>query len=231
MSAVAAAIVGSAVVGGLVARNAQKGAAKSAAKSQQQSTDASVDEQRRQFDAFQKLLNPYVKAGNTALTEQLGYLGLSGDEKQQQMFDQLEQSPEFESIYSQGENAILQNASATGGLRGGNTQAALSQFRPEMLRQLFESKYSKLNNLMLTGQNSAAGVGAAGQAMGANIGNAFANQGNNMANAALAGGAANANMYSGIAGSVGLAAGMGAFGGSGAGAAPVQQPFAPTLGF
>ena len=83
----------------------------------------------------------------------------------------------------QGEEAILQQASATGGLRGGNVQAALSQFRPQVLNSLIEQQYNRLGGLATLGQASAAGQGAQGMASASNIGNLLANQG-----AAIAGG-------------------------------------------
>ena len=98
----------------------------------------------------------------------------------------------------QGETAILQNASATGGLRGGNTQAALAQFRPQLLAQLIESQYSKLGGLVSIGQNAASGTGNAGQNSSNQIINALQQQGAASAGAALASGQGTANMWSGI---------------------------------
>jgi hypothetical protein len=86
-------------------------------------------------------------------------------------------------LQQQGENAILQNASATGGLRGGNIQGALAQFRPALLNQALEQQYSRLGGMTQLGQRSAAGVGAAGMETGTNISNLLGQQG-----AALAGG-------------------------------------------
>ncbi|WP_449405980.1 hypothetical protein [Massilia phosphatilytica] len=37
-------------------------------------------------------------------------------------------APRFQALQQQGNDAILANASATGGLRGGNVQGALGQF-------------------------------------------------------------------------------------------------------
>lgn len=83
----------------------------------------------------------------------------------------------------QGENAILQQGSATGGLRGGNTQGALAQFRPQMLSNLINQQYGRLGGITQMGQASAAGVGAAGMQSGAQIADLLGQQG-----AAVAGG-------------------------------------------
>jgi hypothetical protein len=183
--------------------NAQKDAAESAAGAQTEASQASIAEQRRQFDAVQKLLSPYSQAGEDALAGQQGLLGLSGSGAQQQAIKALEQSPQFTSMMRQGENAILQNASATGGLRGGNVQATLGQFRPQLLSQLIESQFSKLGTISGLGQASAAGQAAAAQQTGANIGNALTQQGQAAAGAALASGQAQAQMWGNIGGTIG----------------------------
>ncbi len=172
------------------------------------SAQAGIDEQRRQFDAIQKLLQPYSQAGAGALGQQQALLGLSGAPAQQQAIAGLQQSPQFAAMLQQGENALLQNASATGGLRGGNTQAALAQFRPALLAQTIQDQYARLGGLTSIGQNAAAGVGNAGMATGANVANLLQQQG-----AARAGGVLGQNQLgSAITGSLGLIQGAGGFG-------------------
>jgi hypothetical protein len=161
----------------------QADAAESAAAAQAGSARAGIDEQRRQFDALVELMAPYVSAGTGAIGQQQALIGLQGAEAQQQAIQGFEQSPLFQSITQQGENAILQNASATGGLRGGNVQAALAQFRPQALNALIEQQYGRLGGLSTMGQASAAGQAASGLQSASNIGNLFGNQG-----AAIAGG-------------------------------------------
>jgi hypothetical protein len=144
---------------------------------QQQSAQAGIDEQRRQFDAIQKLLQPYTEAGAGALTQQQALLGMGTPGAQQQAITALQGSPQFQALQQQGENAILQNASATGGLRGGNVQGALAQFRPALLSSLIDQQYSRLGGLTSIGQNAAAGVGNAGMSTGANVANLLGRQG------------------------------------------------------
>ena len=222
MSFIATAIIGSAVVGGVLSSNAQKSAAKSASRAQQQAADQSIAEQRRQFDAVQQLMAPYVQSGTTALSRYNALTGLSGQEAQQSMIQQISSGAEYGSLVRAGEEAILQSASATGGLRGGNTQSALAKFRPEILSSLIRDEYSRLGNMVSMGQNAAAGVGNAGMQTGQNISNQYGQIGQAQAGAALARGQATANMWGNIAGSVGLAAGLGGFG---------NRPAAPPAGF
>jgi hypothetical protein len=148
-----------------------------ASAAQQQAAQGGIDEQRRQFDAVQKLLQPYTQAGAGALAQQQALLGMGTPEAQQQAINALQSGPQFQALQQQGENAILQNASATGGLRGGNVQGALAQFRPALLSGLIDQQYSRLGGLASLGQNAAAGVGNAGMSTGTNIATLLGRQG------------------------------------------------------
>jgi len=192
---VAAAVVGSQVVGGYLNR---KSAGK-ASDAQAQAADAGIEEQRRQFDAIQELLAPYVESGVSSLGAQQDLIGLGGSVAQQDAINQLQESPQYQALLRSGEEAILQNASATGGLRGGNVQSALAQYRPELLGQLIESQFSKLGQLTNIGQASATGQASAGQASANNISNLLAERGK-----AVAGGEiAQAEILSDTIGSIG----------------------------
>lgn len=203
MSGIATAVVAGSVITGAMASSAQSDAAESAASAQTESSAASIAEQRRQFDAVQELLKPYVEAGTGAIGQQQALLGLSGGSAQAAAIKSLENSPQMKALLKQGENAILQNASATGGLRGGNTQGALAQFRPQLLAQMIENQFANLGSVSGLGQASAAGQAAAAQQTGANIGNLLTQQGQAAAGAALAQGQASAQMWGNIGNTIG----------------------------
>jgi hypothetical protein len=209
MSFVATAVIGTSVIGGVMSSNAQKKAAKGASQAQTAAADQSIAEQRRQFDAIQQLLSPYVQAGNSGLVGQQELIGLMGPERQQQAITALEQGPEFSSLVRTGEEAILQSASATGGLRGGNTQEALAKFRPEVLSSLINQQFSRLGGLSTMGQNAAVGQANAGQNMANNISGALGDRGAAQAGYQLARGNATANLWGNIAGAVGTVGGLG----------------------
>ena len=219
MSWMAAAVIGSSVIGGVV----QSNAARTAANVQTEAADAGIAEQRRQFDAAKALLQPYVDAGEPALAAlspyaeagtgalqgQLALAGLSGVDAQRAAISAIEQGGEYQALVGAGEEAILQNASATGGLRGGNVQGALAEFRPQVLSSLINQQYSRLGgltnmglttqqNLATIGQNAAAGVGTAGLQTGSNIANLYGDQGAAAAGSALASGRAWGNVLGGI---------------------------------
>jgi hypothetical protein len=164
---------GSQLLGGMM----QADAASEAAGIQAGASEAGIVEQRRQFDALQALLKPYTEAGLPALQQQQALLGLQGPEAEQAAIERIRGGETFQALAQQGEEALLQRASATGGLRGGNIQGALAQFRPALLNQAIEQQYGRLGGMTSLGQQSAAGVGTAGMQTGTNVANLLAQQG------------------------------------------------------
>lgn len=205
----------------LLSSSAQRSAARSAAGAQTQAAQMGIDEQRRQFDVMQELLSPYVSGGTQAFQAQQRLLGLGTPEEQQQAISALEQSPLYQAQVRQGEQALIQNAAATGQLRGGNLAAALAQFRPAMLQQQIQQQFANLGGLAQYGQASAARVGAGAQASGTNIANLLAQQGAAQAGGELAAGRATSQMLGLPAQLLGYAQGTGMFGGT--------QPAAPIV--
>lgn len=206
------AVAGSTLIGGLVSADAQRSAGNSAADAQSAAALAGIAQQNKQFEAIQALLKPYVDAStgpNGSLQAQQNLIGLNGNDPQAAAIEAIRKSPQFTAMQQQGENSILQNASATGGLRGGNTQAALGQFSPQLLAQLINEQYGKLGGLTSIGQNAAAGVGNAGLATGNNISNLLQQQGAAQAGAFLNQGKQTGNMWGSLGGALGAYAGLG----------------------
>jgi hypothetical protein len=158
---------GATLIGGAM----QSRAAGRAAEAQERASMAGIAEQQRQFDEMQKLLAPYVEAGQPALQGMQAQIGLRGAEEQRAAIEQIAGSPLLQALTQQGEQALLQRASATGGLRGGNIQGALAQFRPAMLQAALDQQYARLGGLTSLGQQSAARVGTAGMQTGENVAN------------------------------------------------------------
>lgn len=198
---VGGATLASSIIGGI--------AANKAAETQSKAAGAGIDETRRQFDAMQATLKPYVEAGQGAMQGQQALAGLSGAEAQAAAIRSISESPEMQAFAQQGENAMLQQASATGGLRGGNIQGALAQFRPQLLSNLINQQYQRLGGLTQLGQASAAGLGAAGMQAGESIAGLLQQQGAAQAGGQLAQGA----MWQGVPNA--LMTGMGTYMGLG----------------
>ena len=164
------------VFGGITGAKQAGQAAERAGQIQAGAAQAGIEEQKRQFDKLVELMAPYVTTGTGAIGQQQAFLGLQGPGAQQKAISGIEQSPIFQALTRQGEESLLQRASATGGLRGGNIQGALAQFRPQMLQQAIDQQYGRLGGLAQLGQASASGQAAQGINTASNIGNLLANQ-------------------------------------------------------
>lgn len=158
------------VVGGITGAKQAGKAAEQAGQLQYEAAMEGIEEQRRQFDKLVELMAPYVAPGVGSIKAQEELIGLGGPAAQREAIRQLETSPEMQALIQQGENALLQQASATGGLRGGNVQAALAQFRPQVLSQLIGQQYERLGGLTSIGQAAAAGQASSGMNLASNIG-------------------------------------------------------------
>lgn len=165
--------------------------ASAAAKAQAQAQQQALALQQQQFNTNQQNFAPYIGAGVGALGGQQTLLGLNGNAAQQSAIDNLKASPEFTSLYGTGLDAINQNAAATGGLRGGNTALAQSNFGSSLLGTVIQNQLSNLGNI------SSLGVGAAGQASGAGQNNVNA-QSSILGNIGVANGTAAAAPYAGL---------------------------------
>lgn len=188
------------LLGSVLGSRQQAKAADKASQAQQATTQASIDEQRRQFDHIQGLLRPYVQAGETALGQQSDLMGLNGVQAQQSAIDNLNNSPFLQSAYRQAENALLQNASATGGLRGGNMQSALADNRMNMLHGAYQGQLQNLGSMASIGQNAAVGVGNAGANFANNVASLNQNMGQAIAGNHLAQGQARAGLWNTLGG-------------------------------
>ena len=101
----------------------------------------------------------------------------------------------------------MANASATGGLRGGNIQAAFAQFRPQLLQSMINDRYSKLQGITQLGQAAASQQASASLANGQQTANLLTGIGNAQAQGLIGAGAANAAGYNAIGGALQGAAG------------------------
>ena len=218
---VAAAVVASAVVGAGAAYMSAE-AAEDASNAQVGAARAGQDTQRQMFERTQEILRPYVQAGQAQLPTLAGYTqagpqafgrqldlaGLRGPQAQQAAIQQVQAQPRFGALTQAGEEAILANASATGGLRGGNTQNALARFRSDLLAQEIEREYARMGGLTAFGQGVSQNLAQLGQASGASVGAQGMQTGQGIANLQGAAGAAQAGGILGQAGAYGQVANL-----------------------
>lgn len=182
--AIVAAGIGAAgaIGGGLLASS---GASK-AANAQTTSDAAAIAEQQREFNTIQQNFAPYLQAGTGAMGGISGLLGLNGSAAQQSAISALQQSPMYQSLYRNGNEAILQDAAATGGLRGGNTQRSLADFGSDLLSTVIQQQLSNLGGLAGLGEGATNSVAGFGQNAANNISSLDVAGGNAQASGALA---------------------------------------------
>ncbi len=134
-------------------------------------------------DGARRDLSPYTSGGSD---------GIAG---QQAAIDALKGSPLYTSLYRNGEEALLSNASATGGLRGGNTQGALYNLGADTLAGVIQQQLSNLGGIANMGMGSAGQLGSFGANAANQIGNSLTQQGQARAGSALARGGITAGQW------------------------------------
>lgn len=138
--------------------------AKKAALQQAQAQQAALAETQRQFNTTQANFQPYQQAGTQALGGVQDLLGLGGNGAQQAAIDALKASPGFSALFNQGQDTILQNGAATGGLRGGNMQNSLANFGANTLATTIQQQLANLGGLVQTGAGATGQLGGLSQA-------------------------------------------------------------------
>lgn len=158
-------------------------AATQAAATQAGAFQAGINRQDRQFDITQQNFAPFLRSGQRAVGGMGDLAGLNGTEAQAAAIAAIQGGPQFSALQQTGQDAILANASATGGLRGGNTQGALAQFSPQLLSSLINQQFSQLGGLAGIGSGAGATLGNLGAGNAQTIAQLLGQQG-----AATAGG-------------------------------------------
>ena len=144
-------------------------AARDAAGIQAQGAQAGIEEQRRQFDVTQEMLRPRVEAGDLALQQQQNLIGLGGQEAQQAAFSQLQESPGQKFLRDRQQKALLRNASAIGGLGGGNVRTALQEQAAGFAQQDLQNQFGRLGQIAGQGQTAGTNIGQFGAQTAGNI--------------------------------------------------------------
>ena len=152
------------------AHNASE-AAKDAAETQVEGTQAGIAEQRRQFDVTQGNLQPFQEAGVGALGQQQALLGLSGQDAQNEAFAAFNESPGQRFIRDRAQRNLTRNASAIGGLGGGNVRSALVEQGTGFAQQDFNNQFGRLGQIAGQGQAATTNLGQFGAQSAGNIAN------------------------------------------------------------
>lgn len=207
-------------IGGIIGGKKAKKASKKAEAAQVDAFNKGIEEQRRQFDLTRSDFAPYLTAGVSGLGGLGDLVGINGADKQGLAIEALKASPFYQSLYRNGLEANLQNASATGGIRGGNEVRSLADFGADTLMQTIQQQLASLGGLAGMGMGSTEAVANFGQHKADAVANLLGDIGGAHASGLLTRGGISAQMWQN-AGSFldqAVAAAMGA--GAGPGGAP-----------
>lgn len=157
--------------------------------------DRGIAEQGRQYDQTRADFEPYRQQGLAGLSGLGDLVGTNGASPQQAAIEQLKASPFYRQLFDTGEETLLQNASATGGLRGGNTQAGLADFGRDTLMQTIERQLASLGGLAGMGMGATESVANFGAGKANATTNLLVGQGQAQAANYLTRGGINAGMW------------------------------------
>lgn len=192
--------------GGAIAGSVIRGnAADSAAQTQANAANQASATELQMFNQTQANEQPYMQAGGTALTSLLNGLGLgpggTGQGSLNTPFNpsMLQNTPGYQFQLGQGEQAIQDSATATGGIGGGNTLKALMNYGQGLASTTYQQQledymaqqnqgFNKLQTIAGSGQNAAANLGSLGSQTAQSIGNNQIGAGNSISAGQVASG-------------------------------------------
>lgn len=160
-------LVGGGLVGNYIKK---KGDQKAAAAQSQGIADATAQSAQTQMDMYnqgQQAVQPYQQAGAQSLEQMQGLMTQQG---QNQFAQDYTQGPMFQQFQNQAEQATLRNASATGGLRTGQSNVALATIAPQLINQAYQQKMQGLQGMASMGAQSAGQTAGLATNVGSNVG-------------------------------------------------------------
>jgi hypothetical protein len=187
-------------VGGLLGAGSQKKAAKKAAADQVAALNRAIDVTHNQFEETRTDLAPYRDIGAKALPGLGDLIGTNGAPQQQSAIDALKASPFYQSLFRTGLETNLQNASATGGIRGGNEVRSLADFGDDTLMKAIMQQIQNLGGLAGIGSGATMATGQFGANAASDIAGFNTDQGKALASKDLAIGGINSQMWNNAGG-------------------------------
>jgi muramidase (phage lysozyme) len=203
MTFVAAAIIGSAAISGIVGASS----ASKAAKAQTQAADQSAALQREMFDKQTELQAPFREAGLTAQNKLMQYLGLSGapgDEGYGKYagdftMQDFTTDPGYAFRLAEGNKALDRTAAARGGLLSGGAMKAAQRYGQDMGSQEYMNAFNRYQTNRANQLNPLQSLMGAGQTGANTLTQAAGQLGSDLGQNALGAGNARASGYMGQA--------------------------------
>ena len=200
MSWVAAAVIGSNLVGGMMSSNAQSNAANLQAQTAQQA----AANQMQMFNTTNAQQQPWIKQGSTAIN-QMGAMTAPGSAMMTPMTSadlQSNLAPNYNFQLQQGLGAVNNQQNANGGLVSGNSMKAINDYAQNYAGNAYQNAFNNYNTSQSNIFNRLASIAGVGQQSVNSNQNAGLTAAGNAGTASMAGAAAQA------AGNVGSANAM-----------------------
>jgi hypothetical protein len=143
---------------------AQSSASKKASKIQKESAQQGITSQEAMFNKSLDINQPYREAGYNAIG---GLQGLIDPAQRSQTLSDYYAGDEYQQMAGQVEEQQLRNAGATGGLRGGQNQAALASIAPQLGQQYMQGLQNQYTGLANMGMGAASQGAQGAQQFGA----------------------------------------------------------------
>jgi hypothetical protein len=173
-----AAAVGAVAVAGVASSAMAANQAGKANASQQQAAQSQLELANQQYSTMQGQISPYLDAGKTGLTDYGDLLGANGNDAQNAAIGGIKNGAQYQGLMQTGNENILANASATGGLRGSNTSNTLANTSISTLNGLITQRLAGYGQLMNNGLNSISASQAASNVFQNNSNQATQNSAN-----------------------------------------------------
>lgn len=190
----------------IIGSSSSKKASKKAQAAQIATLNRGIDTLNTQFDWAKGESEPFVQGGQDATNALLELLGLPVNGKATdptQSIAALKGSPIYQALFNNGVDTTLANASATGGLRGGNTQDALARVGTDTLAKVYQDRVSNLSGVSGLGLQALTGLEGLGAANAESVASLFGKQGDVTAGGILQRSAINNQMLNTIASEAG----------------------------
>lgn len=157
-------------VAGAVSQDKAAKAARSAAQTQKAAADRAAATRQAEQAKFETRTEQARLGGLRAQEQQQALLGLSGTQAQEQAFQQFRESPGQAFLRQRGEQALLRQSAALGGLGGGQVRSALQQQGIGFAQQDLQNQLARLSGIAGQGQAATAGVANLGAGVASGVG-------------------------------------------------------------
>lgn len=185
---------------GIFGGNSAKKASRKAESAQIQALERAMGVVNDQYNTTRQDYAPFREGGLQGLERLLTLMGFNGTDDQNTGLLALRESPMFQRRYQAGEDAVLANASATGGLRGGNVNRSLYNLGEDTFAATLNDELTRLYGLTGIGTGATDNLAALGQNRASTVADLFGKQGDARAQGLLTRGGINSRMWGNVGG-------------------------------